>query len=442
MVAASHCDRHPSFGGSCFLGRLSGRAKHKKVQVPTMKWVSTIQTSDSFETALRGAKEDLNKAFGRSKADFGLLFVSSSLREEIVDLWPSLCHELPIKTLIGCTGGGVIGGNHEIEDKPALSVQAALLPKVDIHSFDIQQNQLPSSDGSPQPWRDVFFPLKNKDPQFLLLTDPFSIDADSLISGLDFAFPNAIKVGGLSSGGAGPKKNLLIHNEKILTSGAVGVGLSGEIKVESVVAQGCRPIGKPLTVTQCQDNVLIEADDEPPVHYLSKLHATLNEKDQDLLTHSLFLGIVTDPFKDNPKRGNFLVRNIIGMDQEKGTLAIGVILRKGQKVQFHLRDAETSKEDLQLMLNKSSSAGLKHHSKEAFSSSGAVLFSCLGRGRHLYGKPDHDISLLKSIVGDIPVGGFFCNGEIGPVDGRTFLHGYTSSIAIFTEPSAVPPPNP
>lgn len=113
-------------------------------------------------------------------------------------------------------------------------------------------------------------------------------------------------------------------------------------------------------------------------------------------------------------------------------MAIGAFLRNGQTVQFHLRDASTSHDDLHLMLSKSQSAQLKTMAAGNPSEAGAMLFSCLGRGQRLYGEPNHDSALLKAVVGDIPVGGFFCNGEIGPVSGKTYLHGYTSSIAVFS----------
>lgn len=402
-----------------------------------MKWISTVQVSDSIAQGLRDAVTHLRRQWGDETADLAFLFVSPKFRQELIDLWPLLRRELPVKTVIGCTGGGVIGGGQEIEDKSAVSLTCAQLPNVTVQTFAVRQEDLPESDGSPRPWRKLVNADPDSRPQFVVLSDPFSLDADALVAGLDFAFPNSVKIGGLASGGMAPRENLLILNERVFYRGAVGLALHGDIAIETVVAQGCRPIGQPVTITESRDNMLISINNEPPIKYLSNLYDNLSSDDQELLRTSLFLGIVMDPFNTEPKQGDFLVRNIIGLDQEEGSLAIGAILRQGQVVQFHLRDAATSRDDLQHLLARSNAARLKKLMIEKPGEAGAVLFSCLGRGKRLYGRADHDSSLLKSAIGNIPVGGFFCNGEIGPVGGKTYLHGYTSSIALFSSPDAM-----
>jgi len=392
-----------------------------------MKWFSSLSTSDSLEEATSQIIKDVKTSFGRLKPDLGLLFVSHSFRGELVDLWPFLRKEFPITNIIGCGAGGVIGGSKEIEGRPAVSLVCASLPHVSVQTFDLTQNQLPSPDGSPRPWRTLVGEFQDL-PHFILISDPFSIDSDAFVEGLDFAFPNATKIGGLASGGSEAGQNLLINNEKILYQGAVGVALSGNIQVQPVVAQGCRPIGKSLTVTACKGNLLLEVDTLPPLKYLSELYPDLSDRDKELLTHSLFLGVLMDSFNKSPRQGDYLIRNIVGLDEEKGIMVTGANLREGQTIQFHLRDAETSHDDLKHMLSK---VGLKgSENASSASKKGVVLFSCLGRGEGLYGKSHHDISLVKSAWGDIPVGGFFCNGEIGPVNGKTYLHGYTSSIGL------------
>lgn len=397
-----------------------------------MKWYSTLHASTSLERALRAAARDVKSRLESDRADLGLLFISAAYRADVVDLWPVLKEELRIKHLLGCTGGGVIGGGKEVEEQPAVSLTAGILPDVEITPFTIYQDQMPSPDAGPRAWRDLVKTTPEKKPSFLILSEPFSLDADSLVEGLDYAFPNAVKVGGLASGGMSPNENLIMSGEKILSKGAVGVALSGDVFVEAVVAQGCRPIGEPLTITECDGNVLVKVNDKSPLAYIQDLYPKLSPRDQELIQTSLFVGILMDPFKTDPKQGDFLIRNIIGLDQKKGMLAIGAGLRNGQTVQFHLRDADTSRDDLSLMLSKSQSAQMRTMASGNPSEAGAVLFSCLGRGKRLYGEPNHDSSLLKSVMGDIPVGGFFCNGEIGPVGGKTYLHGYTSSIAVFS----------
>jgi small ligand-binding sensory domain FIST len=247
------------------------------------------------------------------------------------------------------------------------------------------------------------------------------------MQGLDYAFAKSVKLGGLASGGNRGGMNALFCDDKVYRTGAVCAALSGNVQVDSVVAQGCRPIGHPMRVTKCLDNFLIELDGEPAVHVLKEALMKLNPADQKLAYNSLFLGVVMDEFKDDFRGGDFLIRNIIGIEQKSGALMVGEVLRKERTVQFHLRDAATSSEDLRLMLKNYT------QQQNGGNPAGALLFSCLGRGRHLYGESNHDSECFREFLGDVPLGGFFCNGEIGPVGGTTFLHGYTSSFGIFRE---------
>jgi small ligand-binding sensory domain FIST len=204
----------------------------------------------------------------------------------------------------------------------------------------------------------------------------------------------------------------------------VGVALSGNVVVDTLVAQGCRPVGELMRVTRCQGNILYELDGRPAFEAVQELFATLDEYDRRLAGTALFVGVLMDEFRDEPRVGDFLIRNLIGADPRRGALAVGEYLQEGMRVRFHLRDAETSAEDLHTMLK-----GYEKSSPETLS--GALLFSCLGRGEGLYGLPNFDTGVFREHLGDVPVGGFFCNGEIGPVGGNTFLHGYTSSFGLF-----------
>ncbi|MEC7640637.1 MAG: FIST C-terminal domain-containing protein, partial [Nitrospinota bacterium] len=231
------------------------------------------------------------------------------------------------------------------------------------------------------------------------------------------------KVGGLASGANSGGGNVLYLNDKIYNGGLVGLALSGNIEVDTIVAQGCRPIGEVLKITKCQDTMLMEVNGKPTMEVLEELLENANDRDRQLIRTALFLGIEMDPLGDDPKQGDFLIRNLIGADRESGAISIGAALREGQLVQFHLRDKVMSAEDLNLLLSK--------YSETVQGAKGALLFSCLGRGEHLYGKPNHDSKLFMDKLGNVPLGGFFCNGEIGPVGNSTYLHGYTSSFGIF-----------
>jgi small ligand-binding sensory domain FIST len=263
------------------------------------------------------------------------------------------------------------------------------------------------------------------EPHFVLLADPFSGRPEALLAGLDYAFPNSSKIGGLASGATSPGLNALFLDGEVFTEGTIGLALSGDVVVDTVVAQGCRPIGELMRVTRCEGNLLYELDDRPAFEVLQELFSALDARDQHLASTALFVGVLMDEFREEPRVGDFLVRNIIGADPRRGAVAVGEHLQEGMRIRFHLRDARTSAEDLHAMLK-----GYENSPPEN-ALSGALLFSCLGRGEGLYGRPNFDTDVFRDHLGNVPVGGFFCNGEIGPVGGATFLHGYTSSFGLF-----------
>jgi small ligand-binding sensory domain FIST len=287
--------------------------------------------------------------------------------------------------------------------------------------------------GGAPAWRALVGQAPEARPKLLLLADPFTMDAGRLIAGLDLAYPGAPKFGGLASGGQRPGENRLLLGDGVHRGGAVGVAFSGDLAVDTVIAQGCRPIGHPMLVTRCHGNLLQELDNRPPLKVLGDLHDSLGERDRELVHHSLFLALEmrADQVEFDPEE--ILVRNILGADEETGALTIGAELRPMAVAQFVLRDARAAEEDLRRALER-------HRSAAAGTPAGALLFSCLGRGASLFGRPDHDSGLFQEALGPAPLGGFFCNGEIGPVGGATFLHGYTSAFAIFREARRAPLP--
>jgi small ligand-binding sensory domain FIST len=297
------------------------------------------------------------------------------------------------------------------------------MPGVRLTPFHLDERELPES-ADAQEWRETIDVDPASRPHFLLVADPLTIDAGAVIAGLDAAYPAASKVGGLASGGPVPGANRVFLGAGAHRSGLAGVALAGNVAVETIVAQGCRPVGKPMLATRCQGNVLQEVDGRAPIEVLRELYPSLSTRDQELFRHSLFLGI---EMRDSVeyREGDLLVRNLMGMDPKTGALVVGAELHPMQVVQFLLRDARTAEEDLARLLDRSSA--------RVTPPSGALLFSCLGRGAHLFGRPDHDTDLFREKVGPVPLGGFFCNGEIGPVGGATFLHGYTSAFALFRE---------
>ena len=390
-----------------------------------MKWASAVSDLPSLDQAIDQCIADVSTEFGDEAPDLTVIFVSSHFESRYEEVPALLRERLRPGILVGCSAGGVIGNGREVEHRPGLALAVASLPGVELTPFHVQHDAMPNPDASPDKWEEAVGVPADRNPHFILLADPFSTRADDLLMGLDFAFGDSVKIGGLASGGQGSRGNALYLEDQTYRFGAVGVALHGNIAVDTVVAQGCRPIGSPMQITSCRENMLMSLDDEQPLEVIQGLLSGLSEKDQDLARHSLFLGVVMDPLKEDVRQGDFLIRNILGLDPQSGAVAIGERLQEGQTVQFHLRDAQTSAEDLDALLRRYAS------SMEPAPGWGALLFSCLGRGEYLYGRPDHDTDLFRERVGRMPLAGFFCNGEIGPVGGSTYLHGYTSSFGIF-----------
>jgi small ligand-binding sensory domain FIST len=406
------------------------------------QWRNALSTQASLEGAVNEVVAQLQSQFSGS-ADLGIVFISVAFASEYARVLPLIMEKLPCKVLIGCGGVSVIGTDaqgtaQECEEQPALSLTVAHLPDVDVIPFHVTEKDLPDLDSAPDRWEAAFGVAAAADPSFILLADPFSSRITDMLAGLDFAYPKAPKVGGLTSAGNRTPVGLFYSvaekeiSPLVLRSGTVGVALTGNIQMETIVAQGCRPIGEVYQVTQCDRNIITElsvADGDrlhygSPLRLLQDLIGELDAEDQSLAQDSLFIGIARDEFKQKLIHGDFLIRNLLGVDPRAGAMAVGDRIRAGQRIQFHLRDAETSAEDLSVLLKQF------QEKSDLQSPFGALMFSCLGRGKGLYGEPNFDSALFAASFPEAHLGGFFCNGEIGPVGDRTFLHGYTSVFSI------------
>jgi small ligand-binding sensory domain FIST len=202
----------------------------------------------------------------------------------------------------------------------------------------------------------------------------------------------------------------------------VGLSLSGPIDVQTVVSQGCRPVGRPVLVTKARDNVIDQLGGRPAMQVLREIVDAMSATDQKLLRNGLFIGQAISEYRESFGRGDFLVRNVIGVEDASGSIEMADYIRPGRTVQFHLRDAETADEDLSMMLDAQRT--------EPTAAAGALLFSCNGRGTRMFDEPGHDVGAARKAMPTTPVGGFFAAGELGPVGGRNFIHGHTASFAL------------
>lgn len=389
-----------------------------------MRWASFVSEEPDLQVAARQAASAVREQLGGQEPDLILLFASPHHQEDYAQVPVEVRRYFPDCTIVGCSGGGVVGGGREVEHSPALSLTAAALPGVAITSFYVNAEDSEALVAHADVWHEVMQVQKDQPVHFILLPDPFSCDARGMLASLDEAFPASSKIGGLASGAQRPGDNALFIDDESHPEGAVGVVLNGPLEMDTIVAQGCRPVGSAMFVTRVFRNRILELDGQRPTEVLADVYEELPAADRALFRHSLFVGVVMDRGLDSYGAGDFLIRNIVGVDPETGVLSIGEVVEPGTVIQFHLRDAASSARDLETLLRE-------YRSRDGGEPDAALLFSCLGRGEVLYGEPDHDSRMIAEHLGPLPIGGFFCNGEIGPVNRRTFLHGYTSSIALF-----------
>ena len=393
---------------------------------------TALSNRASLEEAVQEVAASLNTV---GKADLALVSCSTGFATDLPRLLPLLQRKLKADHWLGACGGGVVGTNsegqpQELEQGPGLSVTLLRLPGAQVTCFHIDPEALPDLDGPTQPWIEAVGADPAAGGGMVLWVDPNSGGINDLVSGLDYAFPAMQKVGGLAGTHNG-NHGVLFYGDSV-RRGAVGCVISGNWSVEAVVAQGCRPIGPVFEVEQAKRNVVLElreGDDlASPVTALQKVIDTLSEDDRERLRHSLFVGLARNRFSLQPSEDSpaFLVRNLMGVDPRHGAMAVADRLQVGQRLQFQLRDGDTSRQELRSLLHQQ-----QQQNPEALT---AVLFACMGRGQGLYGEPHVDAALCRQQFPELPISGLFCNGEIGPVDGSTQLHGYTACWA-FVVPS-------
>lgn len=387
-----------------------------------LQFATALSRRSDTEAAARDLADEVRAGLGAATVDLACLFFSSHHTARASVLATMLTQSLRPRLLIGCSGEGVIAGQDELETAPAVALWAASLPDVALEpvrlSFSPTEDQFRLSG-----WPDAGVTRSS----FLLLADPFTTPMQEVLALLDDRYPGAVAIGGLAGGGQDAGENRVIFHDQVFEGGLVGVRLSGPVDIRPVISQGCRPIGDRFVVTKAEQNLIHELGGQPALQRLQAVFESLPSEARRQAHRALHLGIVIDEQRNRFERGDFLVRNLVGADEATGAVAIGDVVQEGQTVQFHLRDAQSASDDLNLLL----AADRASHRRPPL---GALMFSCCGRGQGLFGRPNHDASAVADRLGTIPVAGFFAQGEIGPVGGRNFLHGYTASMALFAEP--------
>jgi small ligand-binding sensory domain FIST len=380
--------------------------------VTSARFAAALSEHPVASQAVGEVAGEILEALGGDEPDLLVVFVSPHFVGAVDDVTAAFREVLEPRVLLGATAVGVVGGAREVEESPGLSVFAASCPDAELTSVALDVERTP--DGLAV----VGWPDLAGDPStLLLLADPFSFPLDGFLGRLREDRPGLQVIGGAASAARGPGGNRLMIDDRVTTSGAVGVFIDG-LSVRAVVSQGCRPVGAPYVVTDGDGNRIRELAGRSAIERVQDTAAAANEEDRALMQAGLHLGIVVDEHQVDFERGDFLVRNVLGGDAATGAIVVGDEVTVGQTVQFHVRDAAAADEDLRALL-----AG-----EDA---SAALLFTCNGRGARFFGVPDHDAAVVDQLLGPLPVAGAFCAGEVGPVSGRTFLHGFTASLALF-----------
>ncbi len=372
-----------------------------------MKFVSAI----SLETDPGRIAQDIHDQLAAdSPFDLAIAFVRPQTDPAGADILAGLHAQLAPERFIGCTAGGVVGASREIEDDAATAVLAARLPGVRV-------DPLPDLD-------DAEISLETQDLQAcVVLVDPFSTATEALLRRLEQLAPGIPVIGGVASWASAPGRNRLAQDGEIANSGLVGVTLRGNVQVSTIVSQGCRPVGDWFTVTGSRSNLIQELDGKPPLEVLQEVFAEASPADQKLMRSGILIGRGVAKQPDNLGHGSFLIRVVLGADRESGAISVADRVREGEYVQFHVRDAQSARDDLEMLLTP-----------QVFeeTAAGALLFTCNGRGERFFGERDADIAIIGNALGEqVPVAGFFCGGEIGPIGSANFVHGYTASLAVF-----------
>jgi small ligand-binding sensory domain FIST len=368
---------------------------------------------DAFAEAAARAQLGL----GGAAADLVVVFAGADNLDHAEEGLAALEERLHPRAVIGCGAQGVIAGGRELEHG-GVAVWAGSLPGATVRPFHLEA--FDAGDGE---IAIAGLPGLAGAGAVILLADPYTFPVEPLLDRLALDHPGLPVIGGLASAGAAPGAGALIHAGGLEGHGAVGVALAG-VDVRPCVSQGAQPIGPEMVITACEDNVIHELASRPALARLHDAIAELEPHERALAGNGLLLGIVIDENQPDYERGDFLIRGLLGVDESTGSVRVGERVRVGQTVRLQVRDGDSADEDLRQAL-------ALHAEALPGPPAGALLFSCNGRGAHMFGAPDHDAAALEGAFGGAPAAGFFCAGEIGPVGPRSFVHGFTATVAVF-----------
>jgi small ligand-binding sensory domain FIST len=385
---------------------------------------AAIGADKDWESALQQVLAQTNDL---EQPDLAILFASSFYADHFSDMLKQVRQTTGAPILLGCSGQAIIGQDQELEGIPALSLLTLSLPQAILRPVRFTQSMLENLE-TPLAWRNCLDIALDEVNAWLVFADPFHTEVESLLDGLANAYGECPILGGLASS-ADPhaRQTHLFFNDEVFTNGAIGLALGGPYTLLPLVSQGCEPIGETWTITSVRDNLIQTISNRPAYDMLVETFKSLPSEVQQRAQRNLLVGLAADEYLDTFQRGNFLIRPLIGVERGTGSLAIGALPRIGQTLQFQMRDARAADLDLNELLDQIR-AILDHQLPIA-----GVLCTCNGRGSSLFGTPHHDACMITRQLGAFPLTGLFCNGEIGPIGARPFLHGFTASLALLIQ---------
>jgi len=388
------------------------------------RFASALTAERLSSRVLRAVLDELEAGLEGATPDLVLAFATHHHGPELEGLGQGLARATGASLVAGCTAESVIGPARELEGTPGLALWAAHLPGTQVRATEVTAH----ADGQGTHSLSTLPPIGAPEhTSLLVLADPYSFPVDALLTGLNEKHPGVPAMGGMASGAMGPGQTMFFSESGLRESGCLVISLEGAIEILPVVSQGCRPVGKPWVITECDRNVIKKLGGRPALEVLIE---TLNglARSSEARPSMPFIGLAIDPTRTRFERGDFLARGIMAMNQRDRSIAVADFVRRGQTVQLLVRDAESAGEDLRSLI----AGNERLHEDCAAGEMGALLFSCNGRGKRMFGKADHDVGCVQDALPvPAPVAGFFAAGEIGPVGGRNFLHGFTASIAFF-----------
>ncbi len=387
--------------------------------------LSAIVIDEEWEKALEQALEQVKDV----AADVVFLFANIEFAPYYEDMLRVVRREMQSPIVIGCSAQGIVGTDQELEDLPAVSLLALSLPGAQLYPVRITQEMIENTT-QPQQWHTQLGLSPEDVNAWFVFADPFQLDCEGLIESFSKAYSGIPMIGGLASGDLEDRYTYVFLNNEVFEDGAVGVAFGGPYTIYPLVSQGCDPIGETWTVTSVLDNGLLDGISNRPAHrMLVETLKTLSPDVQRGAQRNLMIGLATNEYQDSYERGSFLIRQLFGVDRRTGALAIGASTRVGQTMQFQLRNAVSAELDLHEQLARAK------RELGASQPIAGILCTCNGRGIGMFGVPDHDASIIARELGQMPLAGLFCNGEIGPVGNRAFLHSFTASLGLLVKKS-------